>query len=152
MKKFLKVLISLIAILIILVPIRFYMMGQESQEMEVSSSLVNNSLLKCGKKPNCVSSFQLKKDGHYIAPLDMRATLLLKLDIAMSELNCTKTNGEINYWQFECKSMLFGFTDDIELLYRPAEGKLYFRSASRVGYSDLDANRKRINKLKAKLK
>lgn len=136
----------------VIVPIRFYMMGQESQEMVVKSSLLDNKLAKCGKKPNCVSSFQRVNDGHYIAPINLRATLLLRLDGVLSELGCSKVSTEINYWRYECHSSLFGFTDDVELLYRPAEGKLYFRSASRVGYSDLDANRKRISKIKEELK
>ena len=128
------------------------MMGQESQEMVVKSSLTDNNLAKCGKKPNCVSSFQREKDGHYIAPINIRATLLLRLDPIMSELNCSKKGTSINYWRYDCQSSLFGFTDDVEFLYRPASGKLYFRSASRVGYSDLDANRKRIKKIKEELK
>ena len=43
-----------------------------------------------------------------------------------------------------------GFVDDIELY--KSEDLLHFRSASRVGYSDLGANKKRILKLKDILK
>lgn len=152
MKKIVKIVGVLILILAALVPIRFYMMGIESQEMEVASTLDDNSLGTCGKKPNCVSSFQNPGDGHYVAPLIMRATLLLKIDSALESLGCTKKISDINYWKYECRSDIFGFVDDLELLYRPAPRKLYFRSASRVGYSDLDANRKRVKKLKELLK
>lgn len=152
MKIVLKIIVAFILLLVVIVPIRFYMMGSESQEMEVASTLNNNSLGTCDKKPNCVSSFQDPGDGHYIAPLNLRATLLLRLDSVFEKLGCTREILDINYWKFECKSSVFGFVDDVELLYKPAPGNLFFRSASRVGYSDLDANRKRIRKIKELLK
>ena len=53
-----------------------------------------------------------------------------------------------NYLYAECTSFLFRFTDDLEV-YVDKESKLiHFRSASRVGHSDLGANRKRVEKLK----
>ena len=40
-----------------------------------------------------------------------------------------------------------GFVDDVEFLLDPANKQLHFRSASRVGYSDLGANKRRMNKI-----
>lgn len=149
MKKIFKIFIAVISIIAILVPIRFYLLGNQSQEMNVSPSLTEDNTLKpCGKKPNCVSSFQNKDDGHYVAPLNLRATKLLRLDSLLEELNCKRFSTELNYWRYVCSSRIFNFADDLELLFNPSEEKLYFRSASRVGYSDLDANRKRVKKIK----
>ena len=53
----------------------------------------------------------------------------------------------VEYWHYACKSGLIGFVDDIEVIYHQDSNELGFRSASRVGYSDLGANRKRIQKL-----
>jgi uncharacterized protein (DUF1499 family) len=46
---------------------------------------------------------------------------------------------------------VFGFIDDLELHLRSAEGLIAVRSASRLGYSDLGVNRRRIEDLRALL-
>ncbi|HQZ27625.1 MAG: DUF1499 domain-containing protein [Verrucomicrobiales bacterium] len=48
----------------------------------------------------------------------------------------------------ECRSPLFGFVDDLELVLHPGAGFIHVRSASRVGYSDLGANRTRVEALR----
>ena len=55
------------------------------------------------------------------------------------------------YLRAECRSALFRFVDDLELQLRPNEGIIAVRSASRVGYSDLGANRRRVEALRAML-
>ena len=51
------------------------------------------------------------------------------------------------YLHATCRSRRFGFVDDVELLYEPAAGMLHGRSASRVGYSDLGVNWRRLEAL-----
>lgn len=60
----------------------------------------------------------------------------------------TETDG---YLQAECRSFLFGFVDDLELHLRPLAGIIAVRSASRLGYSDLGVNRRRIENLRESL-
>ena len=55
------------------------------------------------------------------------------------------------YLHAECKSSLLGFVDDLELQLRPSEGLITIRSASRVGFSDLGVNRRRVERLRAAL-
>jgi uncharacterized protein (DUF1499 family) len=43
------------------------------------------------------------------------------------------------------------FVDDVEFKIDPETKQLHYRSASRVGYSDLGLNRKRMNELTEKL-
>ena len=51
-----------------------------------------------------------------------------------------------NYLHIEFKTALMGFVDDVELL---LDGKqIHVRSASRLGYSDLGVNRKRVEYLR----
>jgi uncharacterized protein (DUF1499 family) len=45
-------------------------------------------------------------------------------------------------------SSVFRFVDDIEWLLDSANSRFDVRSASRVGYSDLGANRKRVERLR----
>lgn len=44
-------------------------------------------------------------------------------------------------------SLIFRFKDDVSFLVDPADGVIHMRSASRVGHSDLGANRKRLDGL-----
>jgi uncharacterized protein (DUF1499 family) len=56
-----------------------------------------------------------------------------------------------NYLHAECESAVFGFVDDLELHLRSLEGVIAVRSASRLGYSDLGVNRRRVERLRAML-
>ena len=63
-----------------------------------------------------------------------------------------KAENEGKYLAYEFESPLFGFVDDVEFLIRDKEGVVDFRSASRVGQSDLGKNGKRIGGLVEMLK
>jgi len=54
------------------------------------------------------------------------------------------------YWYLhvEFRSTLFRFVDDVEFVIDEPQGLIHIRSASRVGYSDLGANRKRMEKIR----
>jgi uncharacterized protein (DUF1499 family) len=52
------------------------------------------------------------------------------------------------YMHFTFTSALFGFVDDVEFLFDEGKKTIHFRSASRVGHSDIGANRKRMNIIK----
>ena len=52
-----------------------------------------------------------------------------------------------NYLYVEFSSLLFRFVDDVEFLIDTKNNKIDFRSASRVGYSDMGANRRRMTTL-----
>ena len=70
----------------------------------------------------------------------------------VSELPRTRIVAETSdYIHAECRSLLLGFVDDLELHLRPAENIVAIRSASRLGYSDLGVNRRRVEHLRASL-
>ncbi|MEZ5584986.1 MAG: DUF1499 domain-containing protein [Candidatus Competibacteraceae bacterium] len=52
----------------------------------------------------------------------------------------------------ECKSLIFRFVDDLEFHLRPNERRIAVRSASRLGYSDLGANRRRVEQVREALR
>jgi uncharacterized protein (DUF1499 family) len=56
-----------------------------------------------------------------------------------------------DYFHAEFTSLLFRFVDDVEFLIDPAAKRVDFRSASRVGHSDLGVNRRRMTKLSRRL-
>ena len=48
------------------------------------------------------------------------------------------------YVHAEFRSLLLGFVDDVEFFIDESEKLIHFRSASRVGQSDLGVNRQRM--------
>ena len=119
--------------------------------------LKNGRLTDCPSSPNCVCSFEEKSDDkHFIEPFSFSSSekeVITKLKEILKDMARTKIVEETeNYIAAECTSLIFRFTDDLEF-YIDAENKLiHFRSASRVGHSDLGVNRKRIDAIKEKLK
>jgi uncharacterized protein (DUF1499 family) len=59
---------------------------------------------------------------------------------------------EAGYLHAVCRSRLFGWADDLELRIDTEAGVVHVRSASRVGYSDLGVNRRRVERLRAALR
>lgn len=124
--------------------------GMSSQGMKVSTGFFeNNQLRPCPDKPNCVYTKSKPEDEeHYIAPLRVRKeTYVLKnqLKVIGEKMNFKLINEDESYLYFTFQSKLMGFVDDIEFFVD--NGYLHAKSASRVGHSDLGANRERIEKI-----
>ena len=56
------------------------------------------------------------------------------------------------YWHGICRSLIFRFPDDLEILKLSKIGIIQVRSASRYGLGDLGVNTKRINQLYTQLR
>ena len=52
-----------------------------------------------------------------------------------------------NYWHGVCRSLIFRFPDDLQVLKIEQKGIIQVKSSSRLGLSDLGVNAKRINKI-----
>ena len=92
-----------------------------------------------------------------------------KFDNAFSEFSkLTKIAGclprtdvlkkENNYWKGVCRSLIFRFPDDLEILLiqnnkniKNSQGIIQVRSSSRIGQSDLGVNKKRVEELLSEL-
>ena len=149
LKTILVIVIVILFCLTIVMGYRMFLLGKESQQISGSQGLVENRLKRCPDSPNCVSSFD-DRDKAYIQPI---AGAKPEFD-ALASIIAEDHGAEIrllseNYVHAEYKTKLFGFVDDLELLL--ASDGIYVRSTSRVGYSDLDANRKRLEDLRAQL-
>lgn len=142
--------IYLVLFLIALFTGNLFRQGIQSTEMGNIKTYNGSRLGNCPDKPNCVSSFEKVEADNYIEPMTVE-----KLNFSLSSLDLSDYNILVqteNYIYMTYKSSIFKFVDDIELLYLPTDKTLHFRSASRVGYSDMGANRKRIEKLKSQLR
>ena len=142
--------LPLLAIWIITMPL-FSCSGTRPTNLGVR----DGRLTVCPASPNCVSSDAV--DGaHAIAPLQLIVSspdgwrAVRKI---IDELPRTKIiSSTDDYLHAECTSAVFGFVDDLELHLRPAEKLIAARSASRLGYSDLGVNRKRVESLRGVLR
>ncbi len=112
----------------------------------------DGKLAGCPDKPNCVSS-QADDPDHLIEPIPYTieksaAIKALKKAISTQErILIVQETPEYLYAEFKTKIM--GFVDDVEFYFPETEPLIHVRSASRLGYSDLGVNRKRIEKIKA---
>ena len=111
-------------------------------------------LARCPSSPNCVCS-DAEDAGHRVAPLELSmpaAEAWPLIRDAVAELPRTRIAAETaEYLHAECGSALLGFVDDLELHLRPEAGIAAVRSASRLGYSDLGVNRRRVEDLRTAL-
>ena len=146
-----KIALIIVSVLIALSIAFLFILGKHSQKGQ-ASGLVNGSLSRCSEKPNCVCSEYRDDVDHYIeAVTDIQS--LESLDMAIVVSTIQGMNGVIrsekdNYVAAIFTSSIFGFVDDFEIRIDPNQGTMHFRSASRVGYSDGDVNKKRVELFK----
>jgi uncharacterized protein (DUF1499 family) len=108
-------------------------------------------LAPCKTTPNCVSS-QARSRRHHVNPLVFEGTpaaAISKLRAILQNMKgVTVIQAEPDYLYAECRSGLMGFVDDLEIVCLPEEKRCHIRSASRLGYSDLGVNRRRIESIR----
>ena len=104
------------------------------------------------KSPNAVSS-QTDDASKKVEPLAMSgdiASTMAKIKQCLMTLGGNKIVSETdNYLHVVFTTKIMRFKDDVEFYIDEAAQQVHFRSASRVGYSDLGANRKRYEAFKA---
>ncbi|HZX22664.1 MAG TPA: DUF1499 domain-containing protein [Woeseiaceae bacterium] len=110
----------------------------------------------CPSSPNCVSSGADPSDGtHYIEPLqidgDAQAAWQRLIEYLESESAYTIVEQRENYLRAEARTKILRFVDDVIFHLRPEEGAIAMRSSSRLGYSDLGKNRRRLEALRTAL-
>jgi len=112
-------------------------------------------LAGCPRKPNCVSS-EAADSGHNVTPLQLKGDPSAAWEgihaIIKRLPRSTIVASNAHYLHAEVKSRLFRFVDDLELLWDPATDRVAIRSASRLGYSDLGVNRRRVEDLRREFK
>ena len=114
-----------------------------------------SGLWGCPNSPNCVSS-EAKDEQHSIESFRLKGnpnvSWPLILDEIVSMPGWVIVTTTDNYIHVECKSRIFRFIDDLELYFNSSNGIISIRSASRIGYSDFGANRRRVELLRSELK
>jgi len=118
-----------------------------------SVGVTDGKFFPCPKRPNCVSSMS-EDQRHYIEPFiysSEKQQAFRTLQRVLAELDpATIIAQSDNYLHVEFKSRYLGFVDDVEFYFANDEQLIHIRSASRLGYSDLGVNRKRMNSVRSK--
>lgn len=129
-------------------------MGLLSGKRPADLGVKDGRLKPAPSSPNAVSS-QATTDYHRIAPLTYRASresALAALKAIIENTPRTRiVEARHDYLYAEYTSKLMGYVDDVEFHLPPDEKIIHVRSASRLGYSDFGANRKRIENIRARL-
>jgi len=114
----------------------------------------NGQLPACPASPNCVCS-QASDADHLVDPLGFTGSPDQAFQAArraveqMARTEVVRVDEAGRYLHAESRTRLMGFVDDLELFVDEATRQIHFRSASRLGYSDLGVNRDRVQQLKA---
>lgn len=114
------------------------------------SSKVEDYLKPCPNSPNCVSTIEGRKRKQ-MPPLsfdkDIQQAKTQLKQLLATYPNTTLVNEDAQYLHYTFVTKLGKFTDDVEFFFDGAAQKIHYRSASRKGYSDMGANRRRMKKI-----
>ncbi len=122
-----------------------------AQAADRRSGVTDGRLAPCPKSPNCVSS-QTDQADKKVEPLRYegdRQSAKAKLLRVIAEHPSTRVETDDDrYIHVVFTTSLLRFKDDVEFYFAEDEPVIHVRSASRVGYSDLGANRRRVETLR----
>lgn len=114
--------------------------------------LKGGHLADCPDKPNCVCS-EAVDPAHNIRPLAFEGDAdeaFSRLKQTLEELGGRLEQQQGNYLHATFATPLMRYIDDVEARLDRKASLIHLRSASRVGHSDLGANRKRIETIRAR--
>jgi len=108
-------------------------------------------ITSCPSTPNCVSSIDRDRK-HFIQPLSFAGSVKdaqSRLLNILSELKRARiVTIENDFIEAEFTSFVFRFVDDVEFYFDDRHKIIHVKSASRLGYSDLGVNRRRVEKIR----
>lgn len=119
-------------------------MGQENQGMQ------NGQFKPCPDSPNCVSSTETRKRKN-IKPIDYFGQTMdqakEKLLAVCHDWTIEILKDDGDYLHVSFKTSSGAFIDDVEFFFPEGEHVIHLKSASRVGWWDFGANRRRLKKI-----
>lgn len=127
-------------------------LGIASRKTPDGLGVINGKLKEVPKSPNCISS-QAEKDNkiHYMPALDFDGDIKKAkeniINIVNNMNNTVLISEEKDYLHFVFTSLIFRYKDDVEFYFDSEDNVIHFRSASRVGWQDMNGNRKRMEEI-----
>lgn len=143
-----QIVLIILFVLIAIQPLLIYTNSRFTHSK--AKGVIEGSLAKCSARPNCYcinySYGDTASDTEKLHDIASQHWKVL-LEAVECFPRSTIVTAEDHYIHCESRSFYFGFIDDIELLHNEQDSRICFRSESRVGYSDLGVNKRRIEKL-----
>jgi uncharacterized protein (DUF1499 family) len=138
-------------LLLLIIPVTLLAAMNLFSRKPAGLGVTDGMLTPCPDSPNCVSS-QATDAGHRMEPIPVRvsgalAIETLRLVISRMPRSQIITSSD-NYLHAEFRTALFRFVDDVEFFVDGESNVVHFRSASRLGWSDLGVNRKRMEAIR----
>lgn len=129
----------------------FFVLSMMSCTHKPERGLQQGQLSSCPSTPNCVCSEFPGQKSAYLPPLELRDDPTVAWPQAREIL--VEMGGEVlveesDYLHVVFKTSFFRFVDDMELRLDIGNNLIHFRSASRVGYSDMGVNARRVERFK----
>ncbi|MFW9874656.1 MAG: DUF1499 domain-containing protein [Candidatus Thorarchaeota archaeon] len=113
--------------------------------------LIDGKFHPCPKSPNCVSTHS-SNEKHKMEPIKYEGSVEEAKSKIITIINSLKRSKIVteteNYLHIEFRTAVWRFVDDVEFYFDDKEKVIHFRSAARLGYSDLGVNRKRMKNIK----
>jgi len=144
-----RVIITLIVIG--LIPVLFLASKSIMSRRPDNLGAKDGRLAGCPNSPNCVST-EATDDEHLIAPLTFAGTAteaMARLKNIIESMPRTNiVSADESYLHAEFTTLIFRYTDDVEFQVNEDDNTIQVRSASRTGYSDLGANKTRVEAIR----
>ncbi|MGZ7040305.1 MAG: DUF1499 domain-containing protein [Thermoanaerobaculia bacterium] len=122
----------------------------KQQGVVFAMMLTAASLPPCPSSPNCVST--QAADSHSIASIQYTSTqadAMARLLVILRAIpRATIVEAGQDSVRVEFRTRIFRFIDDAQFAFDDNSKTIHFRSASRVGYSDLGVNRRRMEEIR----
>lgn len=112
---------------------------------------MTRTLPPCRRTPNCVST-QTDDPSKRMDPIPYSDPMAQARDRMLALLRAYPRTRivleEPGYLKAECRSRIFRFVDDVDLLFDDQAKVIHFRSASRLGRKDFGVNRARMEEIR----
>ncbi|MDX2465450.1 MAG: DUF1499 domain-containing protein [Porticoccus sp.] len=145
MKIMFYILVGLVAI------VSLYFIGLSiSSRKQPDLGLIEGQLRACPASPNCVCS-ERQDEVAFVEPLmttTMGDSAWDNAKKAIVESGGVIVTDQAGYLHAQFMTSIVRYIDDVELRMDDDNQVIHIRSASRVGYSDMGANRMRVEKIR----
>jgi uncharacterized protein (DUF1499 family) len=147
MNLFLKIL-GVIIVLILLMVVKMIV---DNNKTPKTIGVNNGKLAAMPNSPNAVSSQATEKEKK-VEPLEFKGDIdeskeaILEIIKSMGNVNIIENKEDYIYAVFTTEKMKY--KDDVEFYFDKKSKVIHFRSASRVGYSDMGLNKQRYEDIK----
>ena len=142
--------IALILVVLIGLGVIAIMIWARTAPRPTNLGVTNGQLVPCPATPNCVTT-QAGQPDQRMQPLSYtsapEAAQERLLQVVQSLPRTQVIENRPGYVAFEFRSAFFGFIDDVEFLFDTENNQIHFRSASRLGGSDMGVNRIRMEQI-----